>query len=260
MSTGGVKSAQRALEIIELLTARGDAMTFTEISEATGLPRASLHGLLRTLVAKRWLNLGDDRRYSLGIRTWEAGTAYLRGTGLNVSARPRMERLRDALDETVQLAVLEDRDCVYIDKVQGGRVLVLASDVGRRLPAYATGVGKVLLAGLDDRVFEQLFAGAHLERFTEHTISTVAELRRELDRIRARGWATDEEEYSIGVRCVAVPIRDNRGDVIAAMSVSAPAIRFGTKQREAALRMLRDAAAEVSAELGYRALAAHTGL
>jgi DNA-binding IclR family transcriptional regulator len=249
----GVKSAERALSILDLLTRTEQALTFGEIADALGYPRSSLHGLLRTLHDRGWITLDPaTRRYSLGIRAWEAGNAYLRAVDLADRARPYISRVRDALDETVQVAVLDGRHNVYITKAEGGQRLVLDSEVGRRLEAHATGQGKVLLAGLDPQELDTRLTGVTLERFTDHTITDHAALRAELDRIQARGYAEDNEEYTIGVHCVAVPVRDRTGAVTAAMSISVPTVRFGLARRDEALRRLDSAARELSTALGYR--------
>ena len=253
--TAGVKSAERALQVLDLLSEREQPLTFAELSSATGVPRSSLHGLLATLVAREWLTVDAERRYWLGIRTWQAGSAYVRATGLVAAARPRMERVRDEVGETVQLAVLDGRHCVYVEKVDGGDVLVLASEVGRRLPAHASGVGKVLLAALPEEELEERLGGVRLERLTKRTLTDLDALRAELRRVGERGWGTDDEEYSVGVRCVAVPVYGAHGRLVAAMSVSAPAVRFGPSQRKAALARLQEAAGSVSYELGGQALA-----
>jgi DNA-binding IclR family transcriptional regulator len=174
---------------------------------------------------------------------------------VDLDAEPRLgeqRRVRDALDETVQLSVLDGRFNVYMAKLDGQQMLVLASEVGRRLPAHATGVGKVLLAGLDHAALERLFSNVKLERFTKNTLTDKAALYRRLKIIRDVGYGTDEEEYTIGVRCVAVPISDQRGQVIAAMSVSVPVIRFDDEISTRALTLLLSAASELSAALGYQ--------
>lgn len=253
MSTAAVKSAKRTVDILALMTSRETRMTFTEISAALDLPRSSLHGLLTTLVESGWITYDSDRRtYGLGIRTLEAGNAYLRTDDLPSRARPFMERIRDALDETVQLSVLDGRFNVYMAKCDGQQALVLASAVGRRLPAHATGVGKVLLADLDHAALERLLSHVELERFTKNTLTDKAALYRRLQTIRDVGYGTDDEEYTIGVRCVAVPVRDQRGQVIAAMSVSVPVIRFDEESSARALALLLKGASELSAALGYR--------
>ena len=247
-----VKSAKRSLDILELIMEYEAGLTFTEIGALLELPRSSLYGLLTTLVSSGWLSFDADRkRYGLGLRTLEAGNAYLRAQDLPSRAKPLMERIRDAVDETVQLSQLSGRFNVYVEKVDGRQALVLASAVGRRLPAHATGVGKVLLAHLPRETLERLFEGVALERFTKCTITSKAALYRRLAEIRELGYGTDDEEYSVGVRCIAVPVRDRHGGVVAAMSVSAPAIRFDKRSAEQARVLLLNAAAELSAAIGY---------
>ncbi len=250
-----VKSAQRALRILELLTSQERGLTFGEIADALRYPRSSLHGLLWTMTDEGWLELdAATRRYGLGIRNWEAGNAYLRTMDLADRARPYMERVRDALEETVQLAVLDGRYNVYVAKVDGTQRLMLASAVGRRLEAHATGLGKVLLAGLSPEGLAARIDGEALERFTANTITGSEDLRRELELIRRRGYALDEEEYTAGVRCVAVGVRDHTGRVSAAMSVSVPTVRFNRRRQQEAITLLGEAARGLSAALGAPAL------
>ena len=247
-----VKSAERALAILGLLTRQERPLTFREIEDALRYPRSSLHGLLRTLVTNGWIELDESSRaFRLGIRAWEAGHAYLRATTLADQALPYMRRVRDLLDETVQLAVLDGRHNVYVAKVDGTQRLVLASEVGRRLEAHATGLGKALLAGLEPAEVERRLAGVALERFTPHTLTDLAALKEELRRTRQRGYALDNEEYTRGVQCIAVPVRDHTGKVVAAMSVSVPKVRFDVARRRRALPILLDAAGALSRALGY---------
>lgn len=253
-----VKSAGRALALLELLTTREEPMSFADIGDALGYPRSSLHGLLHTLVARGWVRYDrTTQAYALGLRTLEAGHAYSRSQSLVERALPLMRTIRDAVDETVQLAVLDGLANVYIAKVDGRQALTLASEVGRRLPAHATGVGKVLLAGLDPTDLDRRLDRARLERaglqrFTPHTITDPDRLLAHLDQIRHRGFGVDNEEYTRGVRCVAVPICDESRHAAAALSVSVPTVRFTTQHRECAHRQLAEVAAQLSATLGYR--------
>ena len=250
---GAVKSAERALAILELLTGREHPLTFTDIAHALNYPRSSLHGLLRTMVERGWAEFDQSSRtYTLGIRTLEAGNAYTRALGLVDRALPLMEKIRDTIDETVQLAVLDGVHNVYVAKVDGRQTLTLASEVGRRLPAYATGVGKVLLAGLGHDELDLRLGEMRLDPVTAHTITDRARLREHLEHVRGRGFGIDNEEYTIGIRCVAVPILDHSRRVVAAMSVSVPAIRFTPAHRERAHVLLTEAAHRMSGALGYR--------
>ncbi|CAN5637286.1 IclR family transcriptional regulator [soil metagenome] len=250
----GVKSAQRALSIIELLARTEPSLTFAEIGDVTGFPRSSLFGLLKTMVDMRWLELDEQtRKYRLGIRTLEAGNAYLRSIDLVALVRPQMDRICAATDETVQLAVLDDRYNVYIAKVEGTGHLRLASEVGRRLEAHATALGKMLLAGLSETELDRLLGNVKLERFTPATITDFALLKQELAASAERGYATDNEDHTRGVRCFAVPIRNHSGKTIAALSVSFPTVRFTERRGEKARVLLVEGAQAVERELGYRA-------
>lgn len=254
MHDADVKSARRTLEILELLTRVERPLTFTAIAEMLGYPRSSLHGLLRTLEQRGWIEAGgpDRREYTLGVRAWEAGHSYRRALSLAERGRPYMERIRDELNETVQMAVLDGRWNVYVAKVEGSQRLALQSEVGRRLEAHATGLGKALLSGLSGAELDRLLDGVELERFTPTTLTGGDALRHELDRIRRRGIAVDREEHTPGVRCIAAPVRDDGGGVVAAISVSIPTVRWSAATRARAEALVAGAAGELSAALGHR--------
>lgn len=248
-----VKSADRALAILELMTRREQPLTFSEIAQALHYPRSSLHGLLQTLVERGWADFDEaGHTFTVGIRALEAGNVYTRCLGLVDRALPLMEGVRNAVDETVQLAVLDGLHNVYIAKVDGRQTLTLASEVGRRLPAYATGVGKVLLAGLGQPELEKRLDTAKLKAVTSNTITDKQRLLSHLAEVRRRGFGVDNEEYTIGIRCIAVPVYDYGRRTVAAMSVSVPAIRFTPTHRQQAHGLLADAAARLSSALGYR--------
>jgi DNA-binding IclR family transcriptional regulator len=210
-----------------------------------------MYALLQTMSKSGWVQYNDnDQCYSLGVRALEAGSAYTRTLTLPDRARLTMTKLSAELNETVQLSILDGRFNVYIAKVEGRQALRLASEVGRRLPAHATGLGKVLLAQVPLKECRERMDGVGLERFTPNTVTSFEELMDELRLIRQRGYGEDREEYSLGVRCVAVPIFDHTAQAVAAMSVSIPSIRFSRDARQTALRALMKAARELSAALG----------
>ena len=250
-----VKSAFRALEILELLTAAPEPMSFSACQQKLGYPKASLHGLLRTMAAARWLSFDQAAKgYVLGVRVWEAGVAYAGMLPLEARARPFMTRLRDLTTETVQLAVLSDFDVLYIAKIDGEHLLRLDSAVGQRLEPHATGVGKVLLAGLPPEKLAAWMSGRRFARYTPNTIVEPGELLAELDLIRRQGHAADREERTLGAACIAIGVHNHLNGLEAAMSVSAPAVRFGEAERAAALIHLRQVAADLSAALGHAAV------
>lgn len=247
-----VKSAARVLQVIETLTAHPAGLPFMSLLERLGLPRSSAHALLKTMVDAGFLELDGDRRYRLGIRLWEAGQAYTSQFDLAKFARPFLVAARDALDETVQLAILDGRDNVYIAKEDAGQLLALRSHVGGRLPAHATGLGKALLAGLSNEDVLTRLGSAPLPRFTDSTISDVPSLLEELDRIRERGYATDDSEHTPGVSCVAAPVRDRNGTTVAAISVSVPAVRADADRQRSMISVIRREATALSEALGYK--------
>ena len=247
-----VKSAFRVLELLDLLTREKRALSFSELQQALAYPKASLHGLLRTMASARWIAFDSaSKKYVLGVRVWEAGIAYTKMLPLEVLARPIMERVRNVTSETVQLAVLEGFEALYVAKVDGKHLLRLDSSVGLRLQAHATGVGKVLLSAIPDERLSAWLGDRPLEQYTPHTITDPSELMKEIARVREAGFASDREERTLGAACVAVGVRNHLGALVAAMSVSAPAVRFKRKEQAIALERLRIAAAELSAALGY---------
>ena len=194
--------------------------------------------------------------YRIGVRIWEAGQAFNSQIEITQLSMPYLEEARDRLSETIQLAVLEGIENIYIAKVEASHSLRLASFVGARLPSYATGIGKVLLAGLSEQDLDRRLADVELVRYTGTTISSMDKLRVVLREVRAQGFAVDNEEYTVGVCCYAVPVRDHSGDVTAAVSTSIPSARVSDGIEERALDVLRDAAGRISAKLGYRARSA----
>lgn len=249
-----VKSALRTLLVIELLTEHEQGLTFVELSDRLQLPKSSTHGILQTMTDRGHLQFDPvSRRFRLGIRLWQAGRAYSRAFNLPELAKPAMEAARESLSETVQLAVLDGLENVYIAKVEAEQRLVLASQVGMRLPAYATGLGKALLSDLpDEEVVRRVTSSpSPMQRFTAATITDLDDLLADLAAVRDRGYARDNGEYTEGVFCIAVPIRSHSGDAVAAMSVSVPHVRVTPETEQRMIDVLLTQAARCSSALGY---------
>jgi len=250
-----VKSAQRTLEILEVVARHPNGVGFVELSSQLPYPKSSLHGLLQTIIGMRWLTFDPDQRlYSIGVKPWEVGQSFLRSRELEVRARQFLRQANEELGETIQLGILDDLDVVYIDKVEGTRPLRLISNIGSRLPAYVTGIGKAMLAGLSDEVLVSRFAGTTLEEYTSKTITSGDKLVDVLKGVRRDGYAVDDGEYTHGVFCVAVPILDQVGDVVAAMSCSVPKARIELGELSAAqmIEVLRRQARSISEALRTR--------
>jgi len=245
----GVKSALRTLQILELLASEAPSeLSFADLGTRLSIPSSSLHGLLQTMVKADWIRV-DDRRYSLGFRCFEVGGAFIRDLEVTDRALPIMRRLRGELNETVQLAVLDGTENLYIAKVEGCQRLSLRSQVGQRLPAHSTALGKALLSGLTP---EELIGAMPptLPRLTAVTITSHSKLLAELEEVRRRGYSTDRGESTPGVCCVAVLIGSAERPGVAAMSVSVPAVRFDGLRAGAVTRALVAASSRLSEELG----------
>jgi len=241
------KSARRALDLLETLAEERDGLASVDLAQRLELPKSSLHELLDVLTSRGYVLLdAETRRYSLGVRVWELGQAFIRYRELVRIAQPVMERIGRTLNETVQLSVLDGMENVYLAKFDCTHPVRLQSEVGKRLLAHATGLGKVLLAHLPAEERRRRLRGRALVRFTARTIVDCAVLEKELAAIRIRGFALDDQEYTPGLRCVAVPIRNHTGEVCASISVPIPMTRSEPAQLARALRLLTEASLEIT--------------
>ena len=246
-----VKSAERTLKVIDLLAGARDGLSFTEIQTVTGWPRSSTYNLLRTLTSTGHLEFDEaDHLYRIGLRLWEAGQAYVRTHDLGRTARRYLESASKSLDETVQLAVRDGQDVVYIAKVEAHHALQLVSDIGSRLPAHATGLGKALLAWCDPEEVELLYDGVDLAALTAQTITDKRMLMRELRATRERGYAIDLGEITDGIYCIATPVFGHDGSIVAAMSTSVPEPRVDDSKRARMVTVLTEQAQQLSAAFG----------
>ncbi len=241
---GAVQSVDRALDLLEAL-ARSDGPTgLGGLAAVTGLPQGTAHRLLRSLQARGYVRHDADRKYSLGAAAFRLGDAALRS--LAHSARPYLTRLVEHTGETANLSVLEGDDVVYVAQVPSPHTLRMFAEVGRHVPPHSTASGKVLLAALPPEEAAALVRRAGLPRMTAHTITDAQVFREELDRARARGWASDEGEQEQGVRCVAVPV-GRGGEVFAAISLSGPAERFSGAAQDGLVEHMQRVAGEFAA-------------
>lgn len=230
-----VRAVVRAVHLLELLRASEGGATLNELAARSGLAKASVFRMVRTLEDLGLVERdGGTDDYRLGVRCLELGQAYLEQTDLRREALPVLEQLRDRFNETVHLGVLDDElRVVYLEKLESTHAVgIMMSRVGRTAPSHCTGLGKALLAWRDGDPAATLAERGRLHAYTANTIHTAEELRRELERIREAGYSLDLEEHEPGVRCVACPVAGPRGDVVAAISVAGPAQRLS----EGALR------------------------
>lgn len=217
-----VQSLARGLAIITAFDDDHAAMTLTEVAGRTQLTRATARRFLLTLTSLGYVR-NDGSRFALTPKILSLGTAYLSSFGLPQIAQPHLEELSAELGESVSASVLDGNDIVYIARVSTRRIMTVGISVGTRFPAYATSMGRVLLAGLDEDVLEASMPDLDMQELTPRTIHTPDALRAELARVRSQGWAIVDQELEIGLRSIAAPIRNRAGQVAAAINVSTPA-------------------------------------
>jgi IclR family transcriptional regulator, pca regulon regulatory protein len=230
-----VQSLERGLAVIRAFDAEHQDLTLSDVARITGLTRASVRRFLHTLVELGYMR-SDGRRFSLRPKILELGYAYLSSLSLPEVAMPHLEQLVEKVHESSSVSVLDGDEVVYIARVPTKRIMRIAISVGTRFPAFATSMGRVLLAGQSDDWLDGYLASAELRPITRHTIADAQRLRAELVRIRAQGWALVDQELEEGLRSLAAPVRDADGRVIAAVNLSAHASRGTSEQMLADFR------------------------
>ena len=221
----------------------------SEVARATGLTRAAARRFLLTLVELGYVHF-DGSRFSLRPRVLELGFAYLSSLSLPELAAPYMEALVARINESSSISVLDDTDIVYVARVPTRRIMSITLAVGTRLPAYATSMGRVLLAALPAAELEERLSRIEVRPLTPRTVKDHDGLRRILDQVRKQGYAVVDQELEQGLRSAAVPIRDASGTVVAALNVSVHASRASMQElRGAFVPPVQEAAAAIEAEL-----------
>ena len=241
-------SVLKALDVIEALAGARRPISLTKLTQLLELPAPTIHRLLRTLELRGYVER-VDRDYRLTLKLFEIGSVVLSSIDVVAEARPSCQRLSDALANTVHVAIRSGNSAVYVMKVDHSRSLRLISHLGMHIPLHCTALGKVLLAAVPEPERSSLLGQLALDRWTDQTITTRARLEQELDEVAERGWAADLEEFQYGLVCVAAPIVDRTGTVIAAISVSGPTIADGDVPAALAVHV-QAAAREVSAKVG----------
>lgn len=243
---GGVQSLERAFAILETMADAGGVISLSQLANDAQLPLPTIHRLVRTLVDLGYVRQEASRQYSLGPRLIRLGET----TSRMVSrwARPHMERLAHELGESVNLAMLDGDQVVYIGQVMASRnSMRMFTEVGRRVLPHSTGVGKAIMAGMDPEAVQAILARTGMPARTEHTITDPRQFALELDRTRERGYALDEGEQEVGVRCVAVAIPGAPQPL--ALSVSGPLPRMTDAFIEGAAKPMHAVAEAISAEM-----------
>ena len=224
---GQVQSLQRALRILRVLAESHEGLGLRDIAEIVGLPPSTVHRLLTTLESDRFVRFdANEAVWQVGVQAFVVGSAFARNRDLLRIARPHMRGLVDACGETANLYIEDGGEAVCIGQVESRHFVRAIARPGGRVRMHCSAAGKVLLAHRSEAELAEILRCHGLGRLTEHSIDRPAALRDHLAEVRRRGYAIDDEETAQGVRCVAAPIRDESGAVVAALSVSGPKSRL----------------------------------
>jgi len=247
-----VKSVAKVLDILEHVAASKQPVSVSDLARGTGFNVSTAFRLVQTLVARGYVEQQDGQRsYVLGTRLYQLASAYLQGSDLATLARPHLEALRDEVGETVYLVIFSQGEIVQLCKADGPHVVSASIRSSEREPAYCTATGKVLLSGLSDEAFRSYLAGVKLTPYTAQTITSRAKLEREIESVRAEGFALDLEEYAENLCCLSVPVRHpHGGEIAAAISVAMPKLRFKRSGVPRWRKLLEERAALISQPLG----------
>nr|WP_246501065.1 IclR family transcriptional regulator C-terminal domain-containing protein [Azospirillum rugosum] len=225
-------SLARGLSVIRAFTERSPNLTIADIAKITGLPRAAARRCLLTLMQLGYVGT-DGRTFFLKPKILALGYSFLSSAPLATILDPLIEQVSGTLQESSSAAVLDEDEVVYIARAATKRIMSVGLNVGSRLPAYCTSMGRVLLAHLPETELDAYFARVELKAFTERTITNPDVLRREFERVRERGFALVDQELELGLRSVAVPVRTASGSVVAAINASTQAARVTCPEMEA---------------------------
>ena len=224
-------SLARGLSVIRAFTEREPNLTIADIAKITGLPRAAARRCLLTLMQLGYAG-SDGRTFHLKPKILALGYSFLSSAPLATILDPLIEQVSGAVQESCSAAVLDEDDVVYIARAATKRIMSVGLNVGSRLPAYCTSMGRVLLAALPEAELDAYLARVPLKPYTERTITAADALKRELERVRDRGFSLVDQELELGLRSIAVPIRTAAGGVVAAMNISAQAARVTCPEME----------------------------
>jgi IclR family acetate operon transcriptional repressor len=245
-----VQVLDRSLVLLSIV-AESDGSTLTTLSDKTGMATSTVHRLLTSLSAHGMvINDSDTGLWTIGLRAFEIGNAFLRNRKVGIISRPFLKRLMEESGETANIGIEDDGNVVFISQMESHAPMRAFFRPGRRGPIHASGIGKAILSTWSDTEIGQLLSGRTLEKFTDKTGDNLPALLRDIQEIRRRGWSLDDEEHTVGMRCVAAPIFNEYGETIAGISISGPSVRV-TDEKVAVLGpMVRDSADRLTSAMG----------
>lgn len=250
-----IKVLCKVMKVLDLFDEKGKELTATEIHEILDLNKSTTFRILNILEERGYLERNPlTLKYRLGFKLYYLGSLVEGRAEIRNLAHPFLEELKEKCDETVHLVVLDHGEALYLDKLEGEKAIRVVSRVGWRLPAHCSGVGKALLASLEEDLVNDIIKEKGLKRFTNNTITDLETLKIELARIRKQVYAIDNEEIEVGLKCIAAPVKDGEDRVVAAISISGPKERFNGIEMKRLIPLIKSTSEQISSVLKKRHL------
>ncbi len=254
LKTPSPPAVERALSILEALAESKNGLTLPELKEKLKLPKSSVHCLLLALERRGYLHRNETTgRYMFGLKLFSLANMALSGLEIRDAAAPFLRQLMLRTRLTTHLGILERDEAVLVEKIEASGLFRLATWMGKRMDVHCTGIGKAIIAFLPEERVDRLIAERGLPRHNENTICGPKKLKTELEQIRGRGYAVDDEEDEIGLRCIGAPVFGPSGEVIAAVSIAGTTSQILPEQEGSLARDVKRTAALISRQLGFRA-------
>lgn len=249
-----IQAVSHALDLLEQFHGEVDELGVTELSKRLKLHKNNVFRLLATLESRGYIEQNRvTENYRLGLKTLELGQTFIKQMGLLRQSKPVLEALVSECNETTYVAILKDFNIIYLDAVETDMTVRVVPRVGSRLPAYCTAAGKIQIAYMSDEELENFLPSKELKRYTTNTITDRDALKNQLKTIAEQGYAVDNEELDVGVKCVSAPIRDYTRRIIGAVSISGPSMRFPDDRiNNELIPLVLKAGEEISSKLGFQ--------
>jgi IclR family transcriptional regulator, KDG regulon repressor len=248
-----VQSLERALTILNKLSEYPDGIQITRLSEQVGLTKSTIHRLLATLSSMNYVVKDEETdKYKLGLQVLFLSRNLLNNSDIVTVSKPFLEKLSQEVNETVHLCIEDRGEVVYIDKIESTQTIRMYSRIGSRAPMYCTGVGKILLSGKNKDEFNELISNINFIPKTPSTITSKEEFIEEIEKVKSQGYALDNAENEVVLRCIAAPIFDHKGKIIASFSISGPSNRVTMDLiNDTLIEKMKQYSIAISRNLGY---------
>lgn len=248
-----VQSVDRSLCILEVLSDYEDGLGITEIAEKVDLHKSTVYRLLNTLVWKGYIKQNKNTsKYGLTLKLFELGNKKVEKMDFVTIAQPYLKELMEKTNEVVHLVVREENEIMYLAKVEPQKSMKMYTRIGMRKPMYCTAMGKAMMSQMSEEEVEEIWNSSDIKKLTENTIVDIEKLKESLSEIRKKGYAVDDQEVEIGIRCIGTVVKDHKNNVSGAISLSSSIITFTEDKIEYFSKMILECANKISKELGYR--------